>query len=1084
MNYLFKRRIALLLLGWAVTAGYPYAGELPSTTETAELAVQQQRIKGTVTDENNDPLPGATVMVKGTARGTTTDFDGHYEITATNGEVLVFSSIGFATQEKTVAGNYLTINVLLKEDTQQLSEVVVVGYGTQKKENLTGAVSQISEKELENRPAPGLTRNLQGMLPNLNIKMVSGNPTQSADFNVRGVTSIGTGGSALVLIDGVEGDPNLLNPNDVASVTVLKDAASSAIYGSRAAFGVVLITTKNPKKDRMSVDISSNLSFNSRTLRPKFVTDGQQWATDYIDAYSSWNEYTSYPSNIYTILPFNQEYYNQISTQATNSTIVGSDGLYRYFGNTDWLDLIEKRYMVSQENTISFSGGSDRVDYLISGRYYTQDGIFRHNSDEYNRYNLRAKGNIKVTDWFSIGNNTEYSRFTYDYPMMQNNSNIWYEMFRYGTPLGMPYNPDGSYTASAAYIGYAALKDGKNKSMQSENYLRNTSSVIIKPFLDDLLIFKADYTFAKTNRTTKRVTTFVDYMTGPNTAGRQGTSSLSQENFERDYWSTNIVAEFNKLLRNHTFKVLGGYNAESFALATLNFSRNNLIIDTQPSFALVNGDNISINGNNQDWTFAGYFYRVGYDYLGKYLLEINGRYDGSSKFPKNQRFGFFPSASVGWRISEENFMEGTRSWLSNLKLRASYGELGNGNVAPYLFQEMHTLRRSTVIINGNYQNYTSYPNIIPDGLTWEKSATVNFGVDMSLFDSRLGLEFDIYRRNTTDMFTAAPPIPNVFGGNQPQGNYADMKTNGWELTVSWKDQKEISGSPLRYGISASLWDSRSLITKYNNPNKIISTTAVTYYEGSEVGEIWGYETEGFFTSMADIQNHASQSTISTSNRNEYLPGDLKFKDLDGNGVINKGNSTADNPGDLKVIGNNMPRYQFGVNMNASYKGFGVSAFWQGIGKRDWYYDTQASMFWGPYSRPYSYQPTETMNNRWTETNPDGYFPRMRGYIALNTARTLAQPQTRYLQDASYLRLKTLTIDYSLPQSVLDKLGMTKTVVYLSGQNLLTFSGLFKYNKNIDPEAIESTAGTIFSGTGNGNTYPLMKTYTLGINLSF
>lgn len=426
-------------------------------------------------------------------------------------------------------------------------------------------------------------------------------------------------------------------------------------------------------------------------------------------------------------------------------------------------------------------------------------------------------------------------------------------------------------------------------------------------------------------------------------------------------------------------------------------------------------------------------------------------------------------------------MTGSRNWLDNLKIRSSYGSLGNGNVSPYRYLETMSVNKTSVVLEGIQKGYTFLPGVIPDGLTWEKSTTLNVGMDAATMNGRFTMGFDWYTRETTDMFTYGQPLPNVFGATVPFGNFADLSTKGWELTLSWKDEVILGKKPLSYNISGSLWDSKSVITKFNNPTKTLSST---YYEGHEIGEIWGYETLGFFTSAEEVQNHADQSFLQNSNNRQWLPGDLKFADLNNDGAINRGEHTVDNPGDRRIIGNNAPRYQFGFNFSSSWNGIGLSAFFQGIGKRDWYFAPEADLFWGPYNRPYGFQPVMMMENIWSEENPDAYFPRYRGYTALGVNRSLGAPQTRYLQDVSYIRLKNITVDYSIPADKLEKIGLQQAKIYLTGQNLLTFSGLFKHTDNFDPEIIENPIGDMTNGYGQGDAYPMLKTMTLGLNLTF
>lgn len=1042
-------------------------------------------VSGKVTDAQGDPLPGVTVSIPGTSIGTATDIDGEYRLNVPEGSTLVFSFIGFKTHTVPV-GSRTSVDVVLQEDVTAMEEFVVVGYGTQKKINLTGAVSQIGNEVIENRPAPNLTRMLQGALPNLNIKMVDGSPTRTAAFNIRGATSIGAGGNALVLIDGVEGDPNLVNPNDVESVSILKDASSAAIYGSRAAFGVVLITTKSASKDHAGIDISISRSANQRTVVPNLVTNGYEWAKNFDESFYAWYDYKTHPISVNSIFPFSLEYLERLKNHNDNPElpdVVYNEELqrYEYFGNTDWFDLLHKDIMPATEASISISGGSDKANYYVSGLYYHQDGIFKYSPDKFDKFNVRAKGEVKLNDWLSVQNNMDLSTYTYDYPLLANgDGNIWRYLNVQGFPMAVMNNPDGTFTHIGAYTG-GPFADGSSFSKQNRFFVRTTPSITATPF-GDWLRFKADFTFSKDFDKDKRVNNYIYYSNSPGSLDRFGQSLLRQNTSETTYWGSNITTEIKQTLADvHNLGLLVGFNIERSELERLNTSRDGLIVASKPDFNLMDGLNYTITGGGTDWSYAGLFYRLNYNYQEKYLLEFNGRYDGSSKFPANQRYGFFPSVSAGWNISQESFMDGSKNWLDQLKVRASYGSLGNGNVAPYRYLEIMSVAKAGVILEGVQKGYTYLPGVIPEGLTWEKATTFNIGLDAALLKARLNIGFDWYNRATTDMFTYGQPLPNVFGATVPFGNFADLSTRGWELTVGWEDEAIVGNKPLTYGISGSLWDSQSEITKFNNPTKTLSST---YYEGHKVGEIWGYETLGFFTSEEEITNHADQSFLQNSNNRQYLPGDLKFADRNNDGVINQGKNTVDEPGDRMIIGNNAPRYQFGVNLSTSWNGFGISAFFQGIGKRDWYFAPEADLFWGPYNRPYGFQPVMMMENIWSEENPDGYFPRFRGYNALGTNRSLGAPQTRYLQDVSYLRLKNVTLDYSIPPVLLEKVGLRQAKIYVTGQNLLTFSGLFKYTDNFDPEIIENPIGDMTNGFGQGDAYPMLKTYTVGLNLSF
>lgn len=1077
--------ITMTLLAYCAPTITTYAGD----NNRYDHALQKVTVSGIVMDEKGDPLAGASVMIQSAKVAITTNIEGKFSLSLEPGTYALSASyVSYKTDNQSIVvrpGQPMNLTIVLTSEKSELGEVVVVGYGTQKKINLTGAVAQVNSEALENRPAPNLTRMLQGALPNLNLKMVDGSPTRGATYNIRGTTSIGAGGSALVLIDGVEGDPNLVNPNDVESVSILKDASSAAIYGSRAAFGVVLITTKSAKKGKVKVDFSSSYSVNKRTVTPKVVTNGYQWAKNFDEAFNEWYDYNSHPISVNNIFPFSLEYLDELKRHDEDPSlpdVVYNDAKrrYEYFGTTDWFSVINKENIPSTEQSISVSGGSDKVNYYVSGRYYFQDGIFNYSPDQYNKYNIRAKGDVKITPWLTFQNNTDLTTFSYTYPMFADgDGNVWRQFEHQAYPMAFIYNPDGSYTHTGTYTGVASYIEGNNKSRLNNLYLRNTAGLVASP-LKDVLRLKADFTYARTFEDEKRTNNYINYSIAPDVTSRFGRSLLREYNTRERYMTANFTADATKKWGVHNISALVGYNMETFTSNIFNASRDGILIPTMPDYNLMDGLNYSITGGGTEWSYLGLFYRMNYALKDRYLLEFNGRYDGSSKFPSNQRYGFFPSVSAGWRVSEENFMKGTRTWLDELKLRASYGSLGNGNISPYRFMEQMGVSKTSVILGGVQKNYTQLPGVIPEGLTWERSTTLDFGIDLGLFKRRLGVNFDWYDRKTTDMFTAGQPLPNVFGAAVPSGNFADLSTKGWELTMSWKDNSTLFNKPFSYSFSGSLWDSRSYITRFNNPTKILSS----HYIGQEVGEIWGYTTLGLFQTDDEVAKHANQSFIRNSNNNLWLAGDLKFADLNGDNVINSGKNTLDEPGDRRVIGNNMPRYQFGFTTSVQWNGFGLSAFFQGIGKRDWYFAPEAGLFWGPYNRPYGYQPLTMMNDQWSEENPDSYFPRYRGYTALGTDRSLGAPQTRYLQDVSYLRLKTLTLDYALPSKWAEKLAMSRASVYLTAQNLLTFSGLYKHTENFDPEVMEAPVGDLTNGSGQGYAYPMLKSVTVGLNLSF
>lgn len=1040
-------------------------------------------VRGLVTSDKGETLIGVNVRVKGKQTGSVTDAKGHYQVNVTGDQaVLVFTYIGFAEQEVAV-GNRSTIDVQLSPTAKELEGLVVVGYGTQKKINLTGAVDQVGSEVFENRPLTNITRGLQGVIPNLNIRMTDGKPTRGATYNVRGTTSIGAGGSALILIDGVPGDPNLLNPNDIESVTVLKDAAAAAIYGSRGTFGVVLFTTKNPAKDQTTVNYTGNVSLNERTIKPKLVTNGYQWAKAFDDAFYSYNDYASHPQKANSVFPFSLDYLDELKRRNEDPSLPKTDinpatGEYVYYGNTDWLQELYADQNPSTEHNLSVSGSSKNVNYYLSGRYMSQKGIFRYNPDNYNTYNLRARGSVQAFPWLKIENDLSFSQMKYFMPILNHPSNtpVWRRISDEAFPIAMLHNPDGTLTENASIV-FGSFISGNNYSDQSQMQIRNTSRFTASLFKNQVHL-NGDLTFQRTNGLETRLYTPVPYSKKPGAMLERGESKMNEDDDKTSYLAANIYADYEKTAGKHYFKGMIGYNYEHSLLKSRYIQRDGLINNALPDFSLIDGQNITLQGGGSEWTTIGGFFRLNYIFDDRYLFEVNGRYDGSSKFPTNQQWGFFPSASAGWRVSREKFWKLPANIISDLKLRVSYGTLGNGNVSPYQYLETMSVAKLSRILGGITPNYTQQPVVIPNGLTWEKATTLNFGADMAFLDNRLTVTGDIYNRKTTDMFTDGLPLPSVFGANEPKGNYADLETKGWELSIGWKNRGK-GNKPFSYDLRLVLSDNQSTITRFNNPQGLINT----YYVGMKVGDIWGFVNDGYYKDAADIAS-IDQKFVRVSAANKPLPGDIKFKDLNGDHIINLGSSTLSDPGDRTVIGNSSPRYTYGFNANGEWNNFFLSLFVQGVGKRDFWPGTDNSLFWGPYNRPYSWHPEDVMNNVWSEENPDAYFPRMRGYVALNSNAELTLQQSKYLQNVSYVRLKNLTLGYTLPATWTARAGIANARLYLTGQNLWTWSPMYRYVKTLDPEVIEGADPELSAGAGNGMSYPMMKTYTVGINVTF
>lgn len=1059
-----------------------------------------------VVKDKSGPMPGASVFVKGTQNGSITGSDGKAILFGVKpNDVIVVKFVGYLDAEVPV-NNHSVIEVEMHDDMEILNEIVVVGYGTQKKENLTGAVDQVTSKVFEGRPSANVTQMLQGAIPNLNLKLADGKPTRSATYNIRGTTSIGQGGSALVLIDGVEGDPSTLNPNDIASISVLKDAASSSIYGSRAPYGVVLITTKDAQGGRVSVNYSTNLSLMSTTNTQNYVSDGYTWADHFYTAYYNYNH--SNPSGINKTQQFSTawlaEYKNR--AEAGNYGIVVSDGSWGttagrwvYFTKgTDYFDTLYKDHFFAQTHNISLSGSDEKFDFYLSGRYYGYDGLFDSstNTDDYKMMNGRLKIGYQVTKWFKITDNFDISHDRYNNPrtFSEGNGNIWRNIFDEGHPTEPIFNPDGTMSYSAVY-SVGDLLYGKSHAVTIKDKFRNTLSGRMN-FLDDRLRFNADFTYRyrNDNVTTKRVRTpYSRYKDVIETiSGVQ--SSFAENTTRNSYIATNVYVEYEDTFKDkHYFKTMLGYNYEQSKNKGLYAYNDDLLTEDVQNINLALGlENKNITGSWNRWRSVGVFSRLNYVFDERYLLEIDARYDGSSKFNEGSQWELFTSGSAGWRMSQEPWFKVSKDVISNLKLRASYGSLGNSNITAYSFDESFSIANGR-IINGKVVKYTSSPSPIPNNLTWETARTFDLGMDLSMFKSRLSIVADWYNRKTVDMYVQGPTLPDVYGATSPKGNYGEMTTKGYEITVQWMDKFNLAGKQFNYSVKATLADYVSTIDKFNNATKSLGTYNVpNYYKGMKIGEIWGFEVDGLWQNQNDIdaaeaaavaagQSHYNP-LMSTSKTYKLYPGDIKFVDRNGNGYIDRGANTKDDPGDRKIIGNSEPRYIYSFSFSADWNNIFLNAFFQGVGKQDWYPSNEAATFWGQYNRPYAQMPTWHEGNYWTDDNPDAYLPRYTGYYAPFYSGH-HNANTRYIQNVAYIRLKNIQIGYNIPQKWLNYVKMKRASVYFSGENLWCWSPLYRRTRDIDVANIYGTDPDV-SNTGDGYNYPTMKTFSLGLNITF
>ncbi|MFT4202495.1 MAG: TonB-dependent receptor [Chitinophagaceae bacterium] len=1075
----------LLLLCTIVLANYssPIYGQNPIGTST---------LKGSVVSETGQPLRGAEVAVEDVANhrlgNAVTDSSGYFEIAGLKtGSTYNLKSYYVGYDTGRVDG--VVLDDLLKpvkipmrpNASKTLDEVVVVGYGTQKKVNLTGAVDQITSKAFEGRVLSNVAQMLQGVSPNLNIAPADGKPTRSPSFNIRGTTSIGQGGSALVIVDGVQGDPSTLNPNDIESVSVLKDAAASAIYGSQGTFGVVLITTKSAKKGKVSFTYSGSFSSQKPTTLPDFVSDGYVYASHFYEAYNAWNNYSSVPARLNKTQTFTLAWLDEFKKRKEEGNAeevdVDANGNYVYYGNENYLkDLLKKSFLV-QDHNLSVSGNDGKLDYYISGRHYDYGGLFRYNTDHYAGNYLRAKGGMQVTSWLKITNNMDYSEIKYHNPTTAGEGgNIWRNIADEGHTSAPIYNPDGTFTFPAAYT-VGDFIYGKSGEDSRQRNLRNTLGFESR-FLNNALRIHGDFTFRNLDYASLRKRVPVPYSVKEGEVLSLATSfndnmySVSQTT---RYIFTNLYGEYEKNLNtDHYLKAMVGYNYERQTYSSEYITKTGLLTPDVDNINLALGSATTATGGFNRYRLGGVFFRFNYAFREKYLLEVNGRYDGSSKFPTDQQWAFFPSVSVGWRISKEKFFNVSKNVISDLKLRASYGSLGNGNIDPYTYLEQFSIGTSSRVLDGGKNPYTSAPGVIPDNLTWETARTGNIGLDLTVLNGALTFTGDLYFRKTLNMYTVGPTLPDVFGTDSPKGNYADLTTRGFEISLGYNNSFMLASKPFNYSFKATLADYTARIDRYNNQTGVLTD----YYAGQKLGEIWGYVTQGLFQSQAEIDAAPTQTLIKSSSSGLIYPGDIRYADLDGNNAIDYGSNTVSDHGDKKIIGNTTPRYTYSFTTNFDWNRFSLSAFFQGVGKQDWYPSNEA-IFWGQFNRPYNNLPSWHLNNYWTEDNPNAYFPRYAGYNA-----SLKTVQTRYLQNVAYIRLKNLQLGYSLPESVLQRLHVKSLRVSVIGENLWTWSPLYKRTKDIDVVNIGVSDPDFGSGYGDGMNYPTLKSYSFNILLNF
>lgn len=1037
-----------------------------AATKSAVQVTQQAGAaqKGTIVDLAGEPVIGATITIKGTTTGAISDIDGNFNINVKPGDIIEVRYVGYKT-ESIKYNKPSDLNIILKEDSEVLDELVVVGYGVQKKVNLSGSVAAISEEVLKNRPVTNTAQALQGVAGNLNVTMSSGQATSAPSINIRGTGTIGNGSSAnpLIVIDGVvssEGDLKDLNPADISDISVLKDASSAAIYGARAAFGVLIVTTKGGKSrgaEKLKVNYDNNFSFRTLSVKPDIVTD----PATIVDMRNIF----AYP--LYNLYDANAvEYAKKRSADPTISPYyLTPKGEWEYFGNTNWFDEAYKDWGFATNHNVNISGATDKVSYYLSAGYQRTNGMLRQDNDIFNRYNFRSKLNFKLTDWWTLANNTSYSTTDYDSPTYLGGDYYWSVSRK--NPLDMPKNPDGTWTKTGADILGRMQEGGRAENLTQRLQTQFTTTINL---YKDIWTVNGNFALNRYTSNSENAYLSIPYKEGPELERRyyNETTSAGESSTHQDNLIFDVYSNFTKtFVDKHFVNVMAGFNQEEEKYKYFSASRKNLISESLPNMGLATGEQ-NVSSSRTSYGIRSFFYRLNYIYENKYIIEHNGRYDGSSRFDKNDRFVYNPSVSLAWVMSQEKFFAPLQDIVSFFKLRLSYGSLGNQSVGNYAYIPTMGRGKTSWILDGNEQPvYVSAPGLVSAGLTWETVVTKNIGFDLNFLGNKLTSSFDYYQRDTKDMLVAGTPLPSVLGTSVPRENAADLRTKGWELSVAWNDEFQLAGKPFRYNARFILSDNQSKVTKYSNP----TGTLDSYYVGQKIGEMWGLTTLGYFQSEQEVKDHADQTLVtSLPGSFDLAPGDLKFADLNGDGKISRGQWTLADHGDYKIIGNTSPRYAFSLNLGAEWNDFDFSLFLQGIGKRDYYPGSGDLYFWGVNSQPWT-NVNKSNLDYWTEDNRNAYFPRRKAYTAETGGKELAAVQTKYKQNAAYMRLKNITIGYTLPRSLTQKINIERLRFFFTGENLAEISGLDKQYK-VDPEGL------------GGQMYPFSRVVSFGLNVQF
>lgn len=1163
-----------LYLTMLLLAGAPMLGSFQAQANP-EPQVQGQAattITGTVLDENNEPVIGASVVQKGVSgNAVATDAFGNFTIKVPLGAQLMVSYVGYKTIQLPAAK---AMTIYLEPTTEMLNELVAVGYGTQKRANLTGAVASVDvERTMDSRPVADVAKALQGAVPGLTITTANGDIASNPTIKIRGTGTLtnGQSSSPLIVVDGVPvDDMSFLNPEDIAEISVLKDAASAAIYGTRAAFGVVLITTKNPAtKDRVSVSYNNNFAWSQASVVPEFASSVDQMKM----AMQPWGRGNGdreiFGLYFQDLLPYMEKWYAQHGKAYDRAVELqpyvdeNNVGDYRILADGTWLRYADwnvgetmLRTAPSQKHNVSLEGTSGKTQYRLSFGYDGRSDLMRYNPAKFNRYMANASISTEIFSFLKAGARFNFSdkesttpgglRDPYQYMWR------WPGFFEgYGYMKDTRINPEGEYYWTRSALGYRMI-GGDNKTITTQTRMQGWMEATIAK---DLKVY-ADFTYSLTNMNSDDHRS-IGYMINTwqsNWASSlfspytQATSYAAQSNSRDNMWATNIYGTYTKTIANdHNLKVMFGWTAEQEEYKYFYAQRYGLVEQSMPNINLTNGDNKNISGSNTRRSTTGFFGRINYDYKGIYLLELNGRYDASSRFPANQMWAFFPSGSVGYRFSEENYFKPLKSWWSNGKVRASYGQVGNEAVGSYRFLSTASqVAAGSVYWLDKGQKITEYnmPSLVSSSLTWERVETADVGIDLGFLNNSLTFSFDWYNRDTKDMLAPAQVLPDVLGTSTPYSNNGMVRTRGYEISLGWNH----SFGDADVYVTATLADARTKVEKWKNDSQILYTfnpTTSNYCEGYYYGDILGFETDRYFTEddlnadgtinwyTKDNPNGLPNQTGMQSGSFSYGPGDVKYKDLNGDGYINNGvdgvymlngkvyfpgdagyddkwkdnkdavavgKGTKYNHGDLKVIGNAMPRYEYGVRLGGAWKGFDIDMFFQGVGKRN-FWNTGSFVVPMAQSNLGVFEHQLDCNTYIYDSNDkivgynidqDNWYPVMYAgsqgagkFSNLGNGSYNFYPQTKYLLNMAYLRFKNLTLGYTIPAEITQKALIQKARVYFSAENLcFLYNGARKYH--IDPEISTGLSSNLVNDgyAGFGRTTPMSRTFSFGLQVTF